>query len=876
MALPQLKYNPGFRGDEELIRSFVVREHYLELILETLRENTGPSNQHVLVIGPRGIGKTMLVLRVAAEVRANLALSSQWFPLVFPEEAYEVLSPGEFWLEALFHLADQTKDSRWYCAYKDLKAEHSENRLRERALAQLMDFADEQGKRILLIVENLNMLLGEQLGGHDDWDLRHTLQNEPRLMLLGTATTHFKEIESIDKAWFELFSFHELKPLDQKECRTLWEAVSGVKVLRSRLRPIQILTGGNPRLLKILAAFAAKRSFRELMDHLLQLIDDHTEYFKSHLDSLAAAERKVFVILLDFWSPANAREVAQAARMDVSKVSALLHRLVDRGAVMVVNSSSRKKLYQAVERLYNIYYLLRRRGHPSNRVRAVVIFMVQFYEGEELVKSAAKLAEEAGRLDPERREDLYWAYQEIVNLAPRPELKRRIVQATPDDFFTTSDIPDSVRSLANLLGVEQPELPYKAQTKMPSEEDGAFAVEPQDAAAWIQRGDALQKEPERLHEAEQAYREALKLDPHYPEAWASLGELLHERLDRFEEAEQLYRKAIELEPDYAWAWANLGRLLHEHLERYDGAEQAYRKAIELIPDSSWAWSQLGVLLQDNLERYEEAEQAYRKAIELEPDYAWAWANLGLLLYEHLDRYEEAEQAYRETVKLEPNVAWGWAELSQLLHRHLKRYNEAEQAYLATIDLQGRNSWVWPFLIELRLTRGDDPQTVYHQAQQYLEQSERTIENLNDLAWVFYEAGLTDYLADAELWAREAAAKKADDWNVLHTLVTILGARGKWKEALELALSFLDTAATEEDVIRCAKEFLIPAAAAGYAKEILKMVTESQAAEIVEPLTVGLQIFLNERPHTAQEIFEIGQDVAQRIREQQQTDQTRGS
>jgi tetratricopeptide (TPR) repeat protein len=485
--------------------------------------------------------------------------------------------------------------------------------------------------------------------------------------------------------------------------------------------------------------------------------------------------------------------------MEVNKASALLHRLVDRGAVMIVNDSGRKKLYQAAERLYNIYYLMRRRGHPSNLVRAAVIFMVQFYEGEDLVKSTARIAEEAFRLDPERHQDLYWAYQEIVNSAPEPELKIKIVQATPGDFFKTSDIPDSVRDLANLLTVQQPRRPYEAQTGVSSEKGAALIVEPQNASAWVQRGDALQKEPARLHEAEQAYREALKLNPQHPEAWAGLGQLLHEHLARYDEAEQAYRKAVELRPSYDWGWAHLGQLLHEYLARYDEAEQAYRKA----------------------------------------------------------------------VKLEPDVAWGWAHLGRLLHRSLKRYDEAEQAYLTAIELQDRNSWVWPFLIELRLARGDDTQTVYRQAQQYLERSERTAENLSDLAWVFYEAGLTDYLEDAEVWAREAVDKKADDWNTLHTLITILGARGKWKEALELAPPLLAAAATEEEAVRDATDFLISAAAAGYAKEALKLVTESKAADALEPLAVGLRIFLNERPYVAQEIFEVGQDVAQRIRELQQ-------
>jgi AAA ATPase domain len=280
----EFKYNPGFSSDADLIESFVVRKPYLDLILENLRENTGSANQHVLVVGARGTGKTMLVRRVAAEVRTDLQLNGLWYPLVFAEESYQITSVGEFWLEALFHVADQTQDVSWQTVYEELRTEVDEKRLRQRALAQLMDFADAQGKRILLVVENLNMLFAEQLGTHDDWELRHTLQNEPRLMLLGTATQRFEQIEAIQQAWFEFFTIYQLEALSLEDCRVLWTGITGKSVQDNRLKPIRILTGGNPRLLRILIDFAVDLSLKDLMGNLSQLIDEHTDYFKSHLD----------------------------------------------------------------------------------------------------------------------------------------------------------------------------------------------------------------------------------------------------------------------------------------------------------------------------------------------------------------------------------------------------------------------------------------------------------------------------------------------------------------------------------------------------------------------------------------------------------------
>jgi DNA-binding PadR family transcriptional regulator len=372
--------------------------------------------------------------------------------LVFAEESYQITSVGEFWLEALFHVADQTQDASWQSIYEELRTEVDEKRLRQRALAQLMDFADAQGKRILLVVENLNMLFAEQLGEHDDWELRHTLQNEPRLMLLGTATQRFEQIESIQQAWFEFFTIYQLEALSLEDCRVLWTGISSKPVHDNRLKPIRILTGGNPRLLRILIDFAVDLSLKDLMGNLSQLIDEHTDYFKSHLDNLAAAERKVFIALLDLWDPKGARDIATIARMNVSQVSSLLNRLVSRGAVMVVQAKGRKKLYQATERLYNIYYLMRRRSHPSSRVRAAVAFMVSFYQGNELVDATTKIASEACLLDSAERINHFYAYQGILDATKQYKLRKKLLKATPESFLSLPDAPESLRKLLQKEG----------------------------------------------------------------------------------------------------------------------------------------------------------------------------------------------------------------------------------------------------------------------------------------------------------------------------------------------------------------------------------------------------------------------------------------
>jgi Holliday junction resolvasome RuvABC ATP-dependent DNA helicase subunit len=67
------KFNPELNQDDRLlIQQYVVRLPLLKILLETIQTNTNrEACQHHLYFGPRGRGKTMLMARVAVELRSN-------------------------------------------------------------------------------------------------------------------------------------------------------------------------------------------------------------------------------------------------------------------------------------------------------------------------------------------------------------------------------------------------------------------------------------------------------------------------------------------------------------------------------------------------------------------------------------------------------------------------------------------------------------------------------------------------------------------------------------------------------------------------------------------------------------------------------------
>ena len=447
MTAPTRKYNPGFLSDDELVASYCVRTTEFELLVEVLRECIGHSHPHQLVIGPRGSGKTSLLLRVAAEVHRDAALKSRCFPVVFSEESYEVATAGEFWLECLTNLATQATRREdapdLHRTVDELRAIRDDQALADRCLGALLDFADREDKRLVLLVENLNMLFRDMADPDAaGWRLRKILQTEPRIIVFASATSRFDEIDNPDRALYDLFQIRTLRPLDRNQCAVLWETVSG-RPAPETIRPLEILTGGSPRLISIVARFGAGLSFRELMTHLYDLVDDHTEYFKSHLESLPAQERRVYLALAMLWKPATTREIADHARLETSTCSAQLARLVERGVVRVAGGSARRKQYYLTERLYNIYYLLRRRRGPDRVVKALIHFMESYYSPPELKDISARMVHDSAGPGAEMRSLHRIALEGLMELPSLAEYRDELLAMMPAGFVAVSGL-DSV------------------------------------------------------------------------------------------------------------------------------------------------------------------------------------------------------------------------------------------------------------------------------------------------------------------------------------------------------------------------------------------------------------------------------------------------
>jgi tetratricopeptide (TPR) repeat protein len=228
----------------------------------------------------------------------------------------------------------------------------------------------------------------------------------------------------------------------------------------------------------------------------------------------------------------------------------------------------------------------------------------------------------------------------------------------------------------------------------------AVASAPQMITAWVALGQAL-KAACQVEEAEQAYREAIRLDGMNALARMGLGEMLI-ATGRPGEAIKEYELALRRQPALAPAHLGLGNALAV-MGRNEEAFDRYSQALRLRPRMPEGEFAAGFVLA-RMGKLKEAETRYRRALALRPDFAAAWMNLGSLLREQ-GREIFAEAALQRAVELCPDLVAGWLNLA-LLERERRRPDEAERILRKAFALSPEHMETLICWCQFRAAEGD--------------------------------------------------------------------------------------------------------------------------------------------------------------------------
>ena len=159
---------------------------------------------------------------------------------------------------------------------------------------------------------------------------------------------------------------------------------------------------------------------------------------------------------------------------------------------------------------------------------------------------------------------------------------------------------------------------------------------------------------------------------------------------KFADAEEAYKEVLKLKPRDARAAYGLGNVYSDQ-QRWDDAEAAYRNSVTWAPTNADAYVALSVVLVqpradgDTAKRFAEAETFARRSVQIDPKNAIGWDRLGVALQARGLANSETEHSYRRAIELDPQFAAAYAHLARVLNR-LGKPAEAAPLYQKAIDL----------------------------------------------------------------------------------------------------------------------------------------------------------------------------------------------
>lgn len=667
----ELLYNPDAMSEQEIKATFVARQPLVdELIALVERQPDGPGMQHVVIIAPRGMGKTTVLLMVKFALK-DRGLADRWQALKFPEESYGVYDLADFWLTVLNLLASETSDDALRQQADDLRRKYPKNEdLQEAALAAIQDWRRTHGKRLVLLVENFDLILEQINDEQDNTRLRDVLLSDGTMMLIGGATKYFNDARANGQLLSDLFQLCDLSDLQFNQIQDLLRRRATADGMEnfdttlqanaSRLRALEYFTGGNPRLVLMLYRVVTQSDLSEVRRGLAKLLDEVTPYYKAKIEALPPQQRKILDHIARVSGVTNEGltpgDIATAVRLPPNQVSAQLKRLAEIDYVRSANLPGRSSYYTLAEPLYAIWHQMRLGRNAHQRMGWLVNFLRVWYAAEEMGAESERLQTrfhaylEANRLREAR--DTLEHYRYLAEAMPVGLPRTRAVEDVIRGHLALGDAePITKELLASIkltdLSAEmleqlqasraitevekQKALSIAAYEAGQMEEalphvDRFLALNPQDAVARSVRGLVLGNLG-RGDEALASFAHALTLDPKNANTWALRGITLS-NLGRDDEALVNYDRSLTLTPGDANVWALRGAVL-SNLGRDDEALASYDHTLALRPEDTAAWYTRGVML-GKLGRQEEALASYDRALTLTPEDADGWYNRGIV------------------------------------------------------------------------------------------------------------------------------------------------------------------------------------------------------------------------------------------------------
>ncbi|MGD0012239.1 MAG: AAA family ATPase [Terriglobia bacterium] len=549
MPISRFVYDPWELPPQQRQTTFVGREQFLDRFLGAIREQEGRATvQHYILTGPRGIGKTTLLLVLRDRIRQDPEISAKWFCVQLREEEYYVHKQRDLWQLVLQALAVEER----LAEAQEVVDQAQEIRDEEKSSALLVDglrsICNRHGKRLVLLIDNFDHIFPNTAAGegkHRKPDseyraFRKRLSTEGFLMLIATSVKLFEDIYGYDKGFFHFFSPVELPELSEGEVaemlRRLGQADDNAEFLsrleRSKVnvRTLSVLTGGNPRLITMLYHILAQREIGEPVQALWETVAGLTPMLRQELADMPRQQSKTLDALLRLNGAAAPAEISKYSRLPLNVVTTQLGRLkAARYVALEGGGKGRKATYRVADQMFGVWYWMRYVPVARRRIELFTDFLRAWFSGEERRRlfqerwqrfHAYQSRGFVGMAGQSLRDAEYYA----ASLDDPMESRREMVRIA-DAYMTVGDMPSAAGLFAELAG-------SKVKSRAKFESLGYSVL----ARRLVAKGD--------VERALKGYSEALAKDPQNTEARVLFGLCLARSL-RYAEAKEQFDQILK-------------------------------------------------------------------------------------------------------------------------------------------------------------------------------------------------------------------------------------------------------------------------------------------------------------------------------------------
>jgi len=403
MPVPRFVYDPWELPPEQRHSTFVGRGQILDRLLAAIREQEDRTTiQHYILTGPRGIGKTTLLLTLRDRIRQDLGTSTKWFCIQLREEEYYVHKQRDLWELVLRALAAEEKLFEAQKVVEQAQAARDDEKSSALLVDGLREICTRHGKRLLLLIDNFDQIFPNTAAGrgkHRRADseyraFRKRLSTERFLMLITTSVKVFQDIYGYDKGFFNFFSSVELPELSQEEVaemlRLLGQAdengefLSRLKRSAVNIRTLSFLTGGNPRLVTMLYHILAQREFAEPIQALWETVAGLTPMLRQELAEMPRQQSKTLDALLRLNGVASPAEISKYSRLPLNVITTQLGRLREaRYVALEGGGKGRVAIYRVADQMFAVWYWMRYVSVARRRIELFVEFLRAWFSEEE-------------------------------------------------------------------------------------------------------------------------------------------------------------------------------------------------------------------------------------------------------------------------------------------------------------------------------------------------------------------------------------------------------------------------------------------------------------------------------------------------------------